>query len=295
MRSSTCGQIEARCSAPAARRRGRRWARPSSAMSGTGTTTSRSHSLVDGGCTMSTGRPPARKRATSSTGRTVADSPIRCAGRRGGRRDARATAPGARRAWCRRRACTSSMMTVSTPARASRAAEVRMRNSDSGVVMSMSVGVRANARRSSAGVSPERTETVMSGSGSPSRVGGVPDADERAAQVALDVDGERLQGGDVQDPAAGLRSSGRGCDGEPVEGPEEGGEGLARAGRGDHEGVVAAADRRPGAVLRGRGRAEAAPEPRGGGGGEAVEDVVGHVGVSLSPTTDTAVAGFAVG
>ena len=61
------------------------------------------------------------------------------------------------------------MMTVSTPASASRAAEVRMRNSDSGVVMSTSVGVRAKARRSSAGVSPERTATVMSGSGTPSR------------------------------------------------------------------------------------------------------------------------------
>ena len=37
--------------------------------------------MVDGGCTTVTGRPPARNRATSSTGRTVADSPIRWAGR----------------------------------------------------------------------------------------------------------------------------------------------------------------------------------------------------------------------
>ena len=41
---------------------------------------------------------------TSSTGRTVADSPIRCAGLgRAARRAAPARAPGARRAWCRRR------------------------------------------------------------------------------------------------------------------------------------------------------------------------------------------------
>ena len=33
-----------------------------------------------GGCTTVTGRPPARNVATSSTGRTVADSPMRCAG-----------------------------------------------------------------------------------------------------------------------------------------------------------------------------------------------------------------------
>ena len=83
MRSSTCGQIEARCSAPAAAgpaevagrlaelghvlRPGRRPRGPTPCPSG--------------GWTTSTGRPPARKRATSSTGRTVADSPIRWAGR----------------------------------------------------------------------------------------------------------------------------------------------------------------------------------------------------------------------
>ena len=48
-------------------------------------------------------------------------------------------------------------MTVSTPVSASRALEVSMRNSDSGVVMRMSDGVLMNARRSAAGVSPERT------------------------------------------------------------------------------------------------------------------------------------------
>jgi hypothetical protein len=45
---------------------------------------------------------------------------------------------------------------------------VSSRNSDSGVVIRMSGGVRVNARRSSAGVSPVRMPTVMSG-GSPSR------------------------------------------------------------------------------------------------------------------------------
>jgi hypothetical protein len=61
------------------------------------------------------------------------------------------------------------MMTVSTPRKDSRAAEVRMRNSDSGVVIRMSGGVRAKLRRSSAGVSPVRIPTVMSGGGRPSR------------------------------------------------------------------------------------------------------------------------------
>ena len=67
-------------------------------------------------------------------------------------------------------AWTSSTITVSTPRSDSRAWQVRIRNSDSGVVMRMSGGVRPNRRRSSAGVSPERTPTVRSGSGRPSRV-----------------------------------------------------------------------------------------------------------------------------
>ena len=57
-------------------------------------------------------------------------------------------------------ACTSSTMTVSMPAKASRAAEVRSRNSDSGVVIRMSAPDRAKARRSSVVVSPERIDTV---------------------------------------------------------------------------------------------------------------------------------------
>ncbi len=158
-----------------------------------------------------------------------------------------------------------------------------MRNSDSGVVMSTSVGVRAKARRSSAGVSPERTDDGDVGLGHAEAGGRVPDADQRAAQVALDVDGERLHRRDVEDPAARQLVLGQRLGREPVERPEEGRQRLARAGGRDDQGVVAAADRLPGALLGGRGCAEAAPEPRGGGGGEAVEDVAGHVGASLSP------------
>jgi hypothetical protein len=61
------------------------------------------------------------------------------------------------------------MITVSTPLSASRAREVSNRNSDSGVVIRMSGGLVASLRRSSAAVSPVRTATPMSGSGSPSR------------------------------------------------------------------------------------------------------------------------------
>ncbi len=61
------------------------------------------------------------------------------------------------------------MITVSMPRSDSRADDVSSRNSDSGVVINTSGGRFANARRSSAGVSPVRMPTVMSGSGRPSR------------------------------------------------------------------------------------------------------------------------------
>ncbi len=112
MRSSTCGQIEVRGSAPAAEPSNSAVGTPSSRMSSTGTTTEMSNCLSDGGFTTTVSAAPPRKRATSSTGRTVADNPIRCAGfsssasRRS--RDSARCAPRLVAAT----ACTSSMITV---------------------------------------------------------------------------------------------------------------------------------------------------------------------------------------
>ncbi len=53
-------------------------------------------------------------------------------------------------------------MTTSTVRSVSRACEVSMRKSDSGVVMRMSGGFLSMAARSRAGVSPVRTATVSS-------------------------------------------------------------------------------------------------------------------------------------
>ena len=170
MRSSTCGQIDVRRSSPAAEPLTSPVVCPSSARSSTGTTTSSSMVLADGGCTTSTSWAPPRNRATSSTGRTVALRPTRWAGCSS--RWSSRSSDSAR--WAPRlvpaTAWTSSTITVSTPRSDSRAWLVRIRNSDSGVVMRMSGGVRPNRRRSSAGVSPDRTPTVRSGSGRPSRV-----------------------------------------------------------------------------------------------------------------------------
>ena len=66
-------------------------------------------------------------------------------------------------------AWTSSRITVSMPVRASRVADVSIRNRDSGVVIRMSGGRVERARRSAAGVSPERMPTFTSGSGRPRR------------------------------------------------------------------------------------------------------------------------------
>ncbi|SHW86983.1 Uncharacterised protein [Mycobacteroides abscessus subsp. abscessus] len=138
-------------------------------MSGTGTSTLRSKVLAAGGLTMLVGAAPDRNRATSSGGLTVADRPIRWAGL-----SSSSSRRSSERARCAPRlvaatACTSSTMTVRTVARVSRAADVSMRNSDSGVVIRMSGGVAISWRRCAGEVSPERTPTVMSGAGVPTR------------------------------------------------------------------------------------------------------------------------------
>ncbi len=163
--SSTCGQmLWARCGSSASSSYS-----PGAVMSSTGTTTFRSHSLSEGGATISTGAVPPRKRATSSSGRTVADRPIRCAGSSSSAsRRSRLTAR-----WAPRllpaTACTSSTITVSTPRSDSRAWLVSIRKSDSGVVIKMSGGAVVSLRRSAAGVSPDRSPTVISGTSAPSR------------------------------------------------------------------------------------------------------------------------------
>ena len=142
-------------------------------MSSTGTTTSSSMRFALAGCTTVTWRAPPRNVATSSGGRTVADSPIRCARPpSSGPRSASSRSSDSAR--CAPRllpatACTSSTITVSTPRSISLALEVSSRNNDSGVVIRMSGGRLASLRRSSAAVSPVRIATPMSGSGSPSR------------------------------------------------------------------------------------------------------------------------------
>ncbi len=78
-RSSTAGQIDGVCRPPS--RSSSAGDSSSRVMSSTGTWTVTSMVLALGGRTISTCCEPPRNRAVSSIGRTVADSPIRCAGR----------------------------------------------------------------------------------------------------------------------------------------------------------------------------------------------------------------------
>ena len=97
------------------------------AMSMTGTVTVTSGAVRPSSATMVTARAPPRKRAISSRGATVADRPMRWAGR--SRRSSRRSRDSAR--WVPRlvaaKEWTSSTMTVSTVRSVRRTAEVSMR------------------------------------------------------------------------------------------------------------------------------------------------------------------------
>ncbi len=176
-------------------------------MSGTGTTTSTVISLVDTGRTSVTGRPPVRNRPTSSMGRTVADRPMRCAGRS---RSASSRSSETAR-WAPRllpaTAWTSSTITVVMPLSISRALLVSSRNNDSGVVIRMSAPSLANARRSPDAVSPERTATEMSGMCMPLRAASDPipisgDRRFRSTSTASAFKGDRYSTLHFRAPAA---------------------------------------------------------------------------------------------
>jgi hypothetical protein len=116
-------------------------------------------------------------------------------------------------------------------------------------------GALARARVARAHGAADRRE------GQAQRGGGGLDAAQRGLQVALDVGAERLERRDVDDLHALLEAVLERPTDERVDAGEEGREGLARAGRGHDQGVLAAADRRPAAAL-GLGRAgEALREP----------------------------------
>ncbi len=97
------------------------------------------------------------------------------------------------------------------------------------------------------------------------------DARERRAQVALDVDGQRLQRRDVED-AAPLLLVWRRLEHQAVDAPEEPGQRLAAARRRQQQCAGAAGDDRPALCLGSRGRTERIPEPASNNGVKKVQD-----------------------
>ena len=109
------------------------------------------------------------------------------------------------------------------------------------------------------------------GDGGLEPLGRVADAGEGGAEVALDIDAECLQRGDVEHARApGLVVGTLGAE-QPVDGVEEGAQRLAAAGGRDDERMVSLGDARPGALLSGRRPGERCLEPRPRGRAEAVE------------------------
>ena len=143
-------------------------------------------------------------------------------------------------------ACTSSTMTVCTSASVSRAADVSIRNSDSGVVIRMSGGLVISSRRWAGGVSPERTPTLMSGAGSPTALGDPADAGQRACAGCARRRRPAPSAATRTAPGCRRAVGGRGLRrGQPVDGPQERGQRLAGPGRRDDQRVVAVGDGRP--------------------------------------------------
>src|SRR6266545_1328218 len=105
-----------------------------------------------------------------------------------------------------------------------------------------------------------------------------PQAGQWRPQVPLDVGGQRLQRGYIEDPQPSLRVDRRGV-GEVVDGLEERRQRLPGAGGSHHQGVAATRDRLPRADLR-RGRGgKGVLEPRSREHGEASERVLGRLEV----------------
>ena len=260
---STCGQMD-----PSS---------PRLVMSSTGTVTSRTRSDSLSGATMRTGARPPRKRATSSCGRTVAlrpdpagrllEQPVEALEREG-------EVGAALGAGDRVDLVDDDGVDVAQrlARRRREHQEQRLRRGDEDVGR-MGDQPAALLLGGVARADPDRDLVERLAAAGP----GLGDADERGAEVALDVDRERLERRHVQHPGAQLASvrDRRLRVQQPVDARQERGQRLARAGGCHHEHVVALVESLPGADLRRRGRGEGLREPLARRGCEAIQRV-GH-------------------
>ncbi len=148
-------------------------------------------------------RLPPRNRATSSSGRTVALSPIRWAGRSSSAssRSRRDREVGAALGAGHRVHLVDDHRLDAAQALASLAGEHQEQRLGRGDQDVRRLGSRACGGRPP-GCRRCARPTVTSGTADAEPLGGVPDPGQRAAQVALDVDGQRLERADVEHPGA---------------------------------------------------------------------------------------------
>ena len=133
-----------------------------------------------------------------------------------------------------------------------RGLEVSSRKSDSGVVMRMSASYGETRPFAWGRVArPNRNLRHRHRHVHPAR--DVGNASQRCTEVPLDIDRKRLEGRDVENPAA-LLGGRRRLEHETVEAPQKRRERLAAAGRRQDERRFAACDDRPPEALRFRRR-----------------------------------------
>ena len=233
-------------------------------MSSSATTTSRSSSLRVPASTSSIGRPPETNRPISSSGRWVAESPMRW----NGRSTTRASRSSEIARWAPRFVPGDGVHLVDDH-RLDAAQHLPALRGEQEIER---LGRRdQDVRRRAEHLAPLALVGVARADADRQRRA---EPRERASQVALDVVVERLQRRDVEQPQPLPRAGV-----EPVDPGEERRQRLARAGRRLHEDVGAGRDHGPGRLLRRRRARERPLEPgarRGREGGECVHPPQGN-------------------
>ncbi len=120
------------------------------------------------------------------------------------------------------------------------------------------------------GVARAHSDDRLVRQGSPGLLGDAAHPRHRRTKVLLDVDRQCPQGRDIDHSGAPGRP-GRRLGAEAVDRPQEGCQGLARAGGRQDQGVLAGGDRRPAGLLSERGRVERALEPGAHRGRESLQ------------------------
>src|SRR5579863_1238791 len=107
----------------------------------------------------------------------------------------------------------------------------------------------------------------------PATAGHIGNPSQRRSEITFDIDGKRLQRGDVEYSCSFFRIPGPGLEHQTIKAPEECGQGLASAGGSKDEGALVARDYGPTQALRRGWPLEDRAKPFGRHGMETCERV----------------------